>query len=144
MTRRTTVKLTPLRRHLAAVLTLALSCAFVAVMVVAGNLMQESLRSEAAQQFDGADLEITRELTDDDWASEQPLAAPEVAGAEAVWPLLNHYLPLEGEGTSAFLQATMDPPAQSSAEHLLEGVPAAEDTEIVLDENATSTLEVSL
>ena len=144
MTRRTTVKLTPLRRHLAAVLTIALSCAFVAVMVVAGSLMQESLRSQAAQQFDGADLEIERALSDDDWASEQPLAAPEVAGAEAVWPLLNHYLPLEGEGTISFLQATMAPPGQDTAEHLLEGVPAAEDTEIVLDENAASTLEVSL
>ena len=69
MARPSSVKLTPLRRHVAAVLTLALSCAFVAVMLLAGNLVQASLRSEAAQTYDGADLEITQEIDDDAWAS---------------------------------------------------------------------------
>src|SRR5699024_233889 len=64
----TSVKLTPLRRHVAAVLTIALSCAFVAVMLMAGNLVQASLRSQAAQTYDGADLEITQEIDDDAWA----------------------------------------------------------------------------
>src|SRR5690625_6610034 len=86
MARRTVVKLTPLRRHLAAVITIALSCAFVAVMVLAGNLMQASLRSQAAQQFDGADLEVERPLSDEERSAEQPLAAPAVDGAEEIWP----------------------------------------------------------
>src|SRR5690625_5728006 len=94
MARRTVVKLTPLRRHLAAVITIALSCAFVAVMVLAGNLMQASLRSQAAQQFDGADLEVERPLSDEERSAEQPLAAPAADGAEEIWPQVNSFVAL--------------------------------------------------
>lgn len=111
MARRTPVKLTPLRRHFAAVLTIALSCTFVAVMVLAGNLMQSSLRSQAAQQFDGADLQIERPLSDEDWSSEDPLDPPEVPGADAVWPQLMDYIQLDSpDGDGVFLTTAMLPP----------------------------------
>ena len=141
---RTAVKLTPLRRHVAAVITIALSCAFVAVMVLAGNLMQASLRSEATQKYEGADLEITRDLSDADWASETPLPAPEVDGAEAVWPQMNEYLMLSSAASDTFLRAGMLPPADTAAQSLDEGARAADDTEIVLDRNAADTLDVGL
>ena len=142
MARRSSVQLTPLRRHLAAVLTIALSCAFVAVMVLAGNLVQTSLRSQAAQQYDGADLEITRALSEDDWASQQPLPAPEVEGAEAVWPLTTAYLSLASADAEAFVQVSVQAPG--TPPELEEGVPAADGSEIVLDRGAADTLEVGL
>lgn len=142
MARRT--KLTPLRRHLAAVLTIALSCAFVVVMVLAGNLMQASLRSQAAQQYDGADLVIERPLTEEDWAAEQPLAAPEVEGAETVWPQLSRYVELTAAESSTFLSLTRIPPGTTGAEDLREGVPAADSSEIVLDQVAADALGVQL
>ncbi|MDN5599343.1 MAG: ABC transporter permease [Brachybacterium sp.] len=142
MARRSPVKLTPLRRHVAAALTIALSCAFVAVMLLAGNIVQASLRSEAAQQYDGADLEITRELTEDDWASRTPLPAPQVEGADAVWPEPGTHLALGSPEAEAFLQVTMQPPGR--APDLAEGVPAVDGSELVLDRSAADTLEVGL
>lgn len=145
MARRTPVKLTPLRRHLAAVVTIALSCAFVAVMVLAGNLMQASLRSQASQQFEGADLEIVRPLTDDQWMSEQPLEAPQVDGTDAVWPLLNEYLELTAaDGTSTFLSLALLPPGPQEPGSLREGVLPTSSSEIVLDTAAADQLGVGL
>ncbi|ASK64901.1 ABC transporter permease [Brachybacterium avium] len=139
---RLSVKLTPLRRHLAAVLTIALSCAFVAVMLLAGNLVQTSLRSDAAQQYDGADLEITRELTEDEWASHSPLPAPQIEGADAVWPEPSTYLALGSQEAEAFLRVTMQPPGR--APDLVEGAPAADGSEVVLDQSAADSLDVGL
>lgn len=145
MARRTPVKLTPLRRHLAAVVTIALSCAFVAVMVLAGNLMQASLRSQASQQYEGADLEIARTLTDDQWMSETPLEAPQVEGTTAVWPQLRDYLQLtSAESDSAFLSLTLLPPGESGAESLREGVLPTASSEIVLDTAAADQLGAGL
>ncbi|GAA1485810.1 ABC transporter permease [Brachybacterium fresconis] len=146
MARRTPLKLTPLRRHLAAVLTIALSCAFVTIMVLAGNLMQASLASQASQQYDGADLEISRPLTDEQFSSERPLPAPEIDGAEQTWPLLTNYLQLtsEADGGSAFLSAAMLPPSATAEQALTDGeLPSAAD-EVVLDTAAAEALEVSL
>ncbi|HEX7352855.1 FtsX-like permease family protein [Brachybacterium sp.] len=144
MARRSPVKLTPLRRHLAAVITIALSCAFVAVMVLAGNLMQASLSSQAAQQYEGADLEIQRPLTESDWAAEEPLSAPQVQGAEAVWPQVSGYVELTTAEGSAFLSLAMMPPGEAGAAALAEGVPAVDDSEIVLGQDAADTLGVGL
>ena len=137
---RSTVKLTPLRRHLAAVITIALSCAFVAVMVLAGNLMQASLRSQASQIYEGADLAVTRELSDEDWAAEEPLEAPEVEGAEAVWPAPQSYLEASSTSGSGFFEATMLPPGQE--DDLEEGRAAGSESEIVLSRSAADTLDV--
>ncbi|MBB5830957.1 FtsX-like permease family protein [Brachybacterium aquaticum] len=142
--RRTTVKLTPLRRHLAAVVTIALSCAFVTVMVLAGSLVQSSLRSEASRTYAGADLEITRPLTDEDWSSEAPLPAPAVDGAEVVWPLVQQYLPLRAGGSEVFLQAAMLPPGRGGSAPLLDGSPAIDATGVVLDRAASRALSVGV
>ncbi|WP_304502162.1 ABC transporter permease [Brachybacterium sp. FME24] len=139
------MKLTPLRRHLAAVVTIALSCAFVAVMVLAGNLMQASLRSQASQMYDGADLEISRTLSDEDWSSEEPVDTPQVEGADTVWPQLNSYLGLSSaQADSVFLTAAMLPPGDAGQNYLDEGVPAASETEIVLDAGAADALGVGI
>lgn len=134
------IALTPLRRHLAAVLTIALSCAFVAVMVLAGSLVQDSLRSQAAQTYDGADLEITRVLTEDDYASEAPLPAPEVDGAEAVWPVLMTYVEASTGSTSTYVEAVMLP----TGEDLAEGTPAASPSQIVLGRSAADALDLGV
>lgn len=139
---RTSVKLTPLRRHVAAVLTIALSCAFVAVMLLAGNLVQASLRSQAAQTYDGADLEITQEIDDDAWASEEPLAAPQVEGTDAVWPLTSTYLELSSAHGSSFLSASIQPPG--GAPQLVDGTRAETGSEVVLDRAAADALEVGI
>lgn len=139
---RSAVKLTPVRRHLAAVVTIALSCAFVAIMVLAGNLMQASLRSQASQMFEGADLEIQRKLSDEDWASENPLPAPEVEGAEAVWPAPRSYLEASSTRGGGFFEATMLPPGQEDT--LEEGSAAATESEIVLSRSAADALEAGV
>lgn len=145
MARRSPVKLTPLRRHLAAVVTIALSCAFVAVMVLAGNLMQASLRSQASQQYEGADLAIERPLTDAQWSSQTPLDPPTVDGAEDVWPQLMDYVQLDSTtGSSAFLSASMLTPGASGQDDLSEGAVPTSASEVVLDATAADELGVSL
>src|SRR5690625_4755684 len=145
MARRTVVKLTPLRRHLAAVITIALSCAFVAVMVLAGNLMQASLRSQAAQQFDGADLEVERPLSDEERSAEQPLAAPAVDGAEEIWPQVNSFVELSGEDAgSRFFSVAMLPPGEAGTEQLHEGELPTSESEVVLDQATADALQISL
>ena len=145
MARRAPVKLTPLRRHLAAIITIALSCAFVAVMVLAGNLMQASLQSQAAQQFDGADLEIETSLSDEERAAEQPVQAPQVDGAQQVWPLVDSFVQLTGEdGGNHFFGVSMLPPGEAGSELLREGEPPTAESEVVLDQATAEELEVSL
>lgn len=145
MAHRTSVKLTPLRRHLAAVLTIALSCAFVAVMVLAGSLVQTSLSAQASQRYDGADLEIQRPLAEEDWDAQAPLPAPEVEGAEAVWPMLQFYVELRSpQAGSNYLVTMMLPPGDDGAALLSEGTVPRTATEVVLDERAAETLEVGL
>ncbi|WP_422115052.1 FtsX-like permease family protein [Brachybacterium sp. UNK5269] len=145
MTHRTSVKLTPLRRHLAAALTIALSCAFVAVMVLAGSLVQSSLSAQASQRYDGADLEIQRPVAEQDWEAQAPLPAPEVDGADAVWPMLQFYVELQSpRAGSSFLVAMMLPPGDEGAALLSEGTVPTTATEVVLDERAAETLQVDL
>ena len=145
MARPARITLTPIRRHVAAVVTIALSCAFVAVMVIAGNLMQASLRSQAAQGFEGADLEIQRPLTDEQWSAAEPLEAPQVAGTENVWPQLQTYLELSSAGGGAvFVSTAMLPPGQETSTALADGRPSSSASEIVLDEPAAAALEVGL
>src|SRR5699024_4756971 len=145
MARRTVVKLTPLRRHLAAVITIALSCAFVAVMVLAGNLMQTSLRSQAAQQFDGADLEVERPLSDEERSTEQPLAAPAVDGTEEMLPQVILIVELSGQqpGHRNYRQA-MHPPGEAGTEQLRERDLPPADSEVVLVQPTADALQISL
>ena len=144
MARRSTVKLTPMRRHLAAVLTIALSCAFVAIMLLAGNLVQASLRSEAVQQFEGADLQITRELGEEDWDSDEPLAAPEISGAAEVWPQIQYMTEIVSPDGSSFLAVEMLPAGEAGDDMLSAGSAATRADEIVLDENAADVLGVGV
>ncbi|MGY5765966.1 FtsX-like permease family protein [Brachybacterium sp. DNPG3] len=140
---RTVVRLTPLRRHLAAVLTIALSCAFVAVMVLAGSLVQTSIRSQTASAFTGADAVVTTELSDDDWAATTPLPAPEVEGADAVWPLLQTYLEASSASDSTYLSASLLPKGAEGTD-IVEGALPAADDEVLLDETAADLLGVGV
>lgn len=145
MARPARLTLTPLRRHVAALVTIGLSCAFVAVMIIAGNLMQASLRSQAGQDLEGADLEIQRQLSDEQWDATGPLEAPQVDGTESVWPQLQNYLELGSASRGAvFVSTAMLPPGQDATTLLSEGVPASSPTEIVLDAPAADSLEVGL
>lgn len=141
--RRVPIRLTPMRRHLAAILTVALSCAFVAVMVLAGNLVQESLRASTAQTYSGADLVVEQEIPDDAWESTTPLPAPEVAGTEDVWPLTQGFAQLTSSAVAdgPYLQVVLTPPGEDALE---EGSPAADDSQVVLDRTAADALEVGV
>ena len=142
--RRVPIRLTPLRRHLAAIITIALSCAFVAVMVLAGNLVQASMRSSAAQQYAGADLVVDAPLSEDAWASEKPVDPPAVQGADAVWPLSQSYVQLDSTDApnGPYLQVALPSPGQ--AEDLEAGSPASSADEVVLDRTAADALHVEV
>lgn len=141
---RRSVKLTPLRRHLAAVITIALSCAFVAVMVLAGNLMSAAMSSQVSQQYQGADLQISRVLGEDDLSAQEPLPPPEVDGAQDVWPMVSTMVNLRSQDAprGTFLLASLTPPGFDAAD-LAEGRPAQDGHEIVVDELAAEALGVS-
>lgn len=144
---RVRVRLTPMRRHVAAVITIAVSAGFVAIMLLAGNLVQDSLRSQAAQQLVGADVQIDAPLPDDvDWGSQQKIDAPEVPGARAVWPQVGDYVALSSPAVpgASFMAVSMLPPGSSAADMLDQGAMPAADDEIVLDPAAADQLEVGV
>lgn len=143
------ITLTPLRRHVAAAVTIALSCAFVVVMILAGTLVQESLRAQATQSLDGADLYITRTVTDAQYESDEPLPAPEVEGTEQVWPLLHQYIELSPAASSAasdseFLSAAYLPPNGTAEDSLTAGELPTTADELVLDKGAATALDVTV
>ena len=139
---RATVRLTPLRRHLAAIITIAMSCGFVAVMVLAGGLIEASLRAQAAQRFEGADLVVTQELSGADLGSEQPLPAPAVDGTTEVWPLVEDFTMLRSTDHEAFTSLALSPPG--TVPQLEQGRTATRAQEVVLDRALADALHVGV
>jgi putative ABC transport system permease protein len=133
------IRLTPPRRHLAALITIALSSGFVAIMLIAANLMTASLSAGVEEEYTGADLVVGAE--DEDAGPE-----PVVPGAAAVWPRSSGFLDLRSgsSSASAFVQARMDPPSSVRSLDLAEGRDATSADEIVLDESAAESLHVSV
>lgn len=142
MARTTPIRLTPLRRHLAAVITIALSCAFVAVMVVAGNLLTQALSSQATQTYAGTDLVITTGIDEEDLAAGQPLPAPEVAGATDVRPQIQGFVAMSGPDGDREL--FLDAVALAEDPTLVEGTLPSSADEVVLDATAAEQLDAAV
>lgn len=149
MSRPVRPRLTPVRRHVAAVITIALSTAFVAVLVLAGNLMTSSLEASTAAQFRGADLVIdTSEVPpppDADGALPTP-SAPRIAQARSVWPVTSGYTELQaadGQAPPRFLELRALPPQDVAPAPLREGREATGAHEIALSAEAAEALQVA-
>lgn len=140
------LRLTPRRRHLAAIVTIALSTAFVAVMVLAGNLLQGSLAAGIDDDLRGADLVVTGPEPASSPLPPEPVARPDVPGATAVWPRIDAYAQVRAPGLAApaFVRLTMDPPPVVAPTPLQEGREAEAGDEVVTDPDAASALAVGI
>lgn len=132
------VRLTPVRRHVAAIIAIALSTAFVAVMVLAGSLVTASLRASAEQTYAGVDLVATTE--------EYGASAPDIPGARDVTPVLTSYAQVTGpdHGRTAFVQLTSQLPTAVQPLDLSSGRAASSADEVVLDDSTARTLHASV
>lgn len=128
------IRLTPTRRHVAAIITIALSTAFVAVMVIGGALLSTALNGSTDAQLRGADLEIRQD--------EPTGNPPGIDGVRAIWPADPTYLPVGEHGD--FLQFDPLPPASVAPTPLAEGRPAEAADEIVLEKGAAQQLDVGV
>lgn len=140
------LRLTPRRRHLAAVITIALSTAFVAVMVLAGNLLSASLTAGVDEQLRGADLMVSGPRAGGPDAPSQPIARPDVPGAVAVWPQVQSYgqVRTPDRTTPAFVQIVLDPPAPAESTELVSGRMPAAPGEVLLDPDTAETLKAAV
>lgn len=129
-----TVRLTPLRRHLAAILTIALSTGFVAVMIVAGGLMTQSVSADVSASLRGAQLVAT---SHDPEAFESP---PAVQGSTASWPLMQNMTQLRAGDAETWVSISSLPPEDASPTPLVSGRHARADGELVIDEDAAQAL----
>ncbi|PWH05173.1 ABC transporter permease [Brachybacterium endophyticum] len=139
------IRLTPPRRHLAALITVAISSGFLAVMIIAANLLTTSLSAGVTQAYQGADLVVAPEDAGENPDADASAAAPDAPGVKASWPRTDGYLQLQAPGSSAavFLQEQADPPASVQTLDLTSGRDAAKADEVVLDEAAADHLGVS-
>jgi putative ABC transport system permease protein len=130
------LRLTPRRRHLAAIITIALSTAFLAVMVLAGSVMTTVLTGGTQDRYAGADLVVS--------GADK---APEVHGAQAVWRAsTNSFLELTSDDgdTSAIADVTTDPPDEVQKTKLEKGEAASSADEVVIDAGLAQTLGVDV
>ncbi len=128
------VRLTPTRRHVAAIIAIALSTAFVTVMVLAGSLVTASLRASAEQTYAGVDLVASTE--------EYGAQAPDIPGARDVTPVLTSYAQVTGPDPArpAFVQITGELPASVQPLDLASGRAASAADEVVLDDSTARSL----
>jgi putative ABC transport system permease protein len=117
------------------VVTVALSSAFVAVMLLGGSLVTTAMQAGAADTYAGADLVLTPE--------DPEAAAPETPdGASAVWPLLGDYTQLtSADGKhEVFASLRFDPPDGAEQPDLVDGSPATTAADVVVDQQTADTL----
>lgn len=128
------IRLTPRRRHLAAIITIAVSSAFVAVMVLAGNLISATVGANSAQTYQGVDLvAVPQEL---------PASSVTVPGASETWPAATTYAMLtSADGTEKLTTVHFDP--RPGAVPLGSGNAATTPDEIVLADATARQLGVS-
>ncbi|MGP9693840.1 FtsX-like permease family protein [Brachybacterium sp. AOP25-B2-12] len=130
------VRLTPRRRHLAAIITIAVSTAFVTVMVLAGNLITQVIGAGSQSTYRGVDLVATPL----DPTSGTPVT---IEGAEDVWPAATTYAYFENAaGTRTFAEITQDPPHRAVA--LSAGRAASGPDEVVLGGSTAEALDVKV
>lgn len=131
------IRLTPMRRHLAAILTIALSTAFVAVMMLGGELLQQSFNASSAAALRGADVVATQQ----DGAPRT--SAPEIPQASDAWPNITTYADIRAGHERAFAEATMLPPARAVETPLVSGRSAARAGEIVIEQRLADALGIA-
>lgn len=131
------IRLTPLRRHLAALLTITLSTAFVAVALLGGALMQQSTGETATSMLRGADLVATPAA-----GTEPGAPAPDLPGTTARWPQLQSMVPLEsGDGTT-WAKATVAPPSSVQPLQLSAGREPTARNEVVISQRLAENLHL--
>ncbi|APX33071.1 hypothetical protein BH708_10510 [Brachybacterium sp. P6-10-X1] len=133
-----TLRLTPLRRHLAAVLTILLSTSFVAAMVLGATLLRESAAADADTRLLGTDLVATSTSDGED-------GTPRIEGAQEIWPVLDAtFVPVsDGEGSGARSTQVYTPPPSEVAElPLLHGRSAQDADEIVIEQGTARLFDV--
>ena len=137
---RARIRLTPMRRHLAAIVTLALSTGFVAVMVLAGGMMTSTIRATWEDKYAGISL-----VADDlrSGAGSTPSAPPEVPGARAVWHEETTGTRVSTtSGKRSLLVFERVPPTNVRAPQLASGRAATAKDEVVLSSSAARQLGV--
>jgi putative ABC transport system permease protein len=133
------LRLTPRRRHLAAIVTIALSTAFLAVMILAGSVLSTLLTGGIQDRYAGADVVVTG--TD---------SAPKVPGATAVWRSSSDSAlelsadPDDASAPTAFVGTQTDPPEDVRPSELEKGHAATSEHEIVIDAAIAQTLNVDV
>lgn len=147
------IRLTPPRRHLAALITVALASGFVAIMFIAANLMTTSLSAGVEQRYAGADVVIGQEDESADPVGADASAddasgmqKPEVPGAKAVWQQVAGYIELDAADShrTAFLELQSDPPSSVRTLDLVAGHDATSAREVVLEASAADSLGVGV
>ncbi len=138
------IKLTPLRRHLAAIITIALSTAFVAVMFAAGTVMQDSVTGGSEAKRLGADLVVTPVGSDN--SPEEGVHPPEILQAAYMWPDIGHTVgELRGkDGLATTVFPVVIPPKEVAPTRLIEGRHAQADGEVVVDQSVADVLRVGV
>lgn len=138
------IRLTPRRRHLAAIITIALSTAFVAVMVLAGGLLRSSMSADIDDRMRGADLVAAAPAGDE--SGPAGTLAPQIPGAVAVWPQGDLYATARSAALDApaFITLSVDPPAAAGGTPIAEGRDARAGNEIVIDPTAADRLRVGV
>lgn len=132
-----TVRLTPMRRHIAAIITIALSTGFIAVMLLGGALLQQSVTADSAASLRGADLVAT--VSDDSPRT----TAPTIDGATSSWPYVDSYVTVTAGDARATGEATMLPPAAAIDTPLVSGRDARTAREIVIEQRLADALHVN-
>lgn len=132
------IRLTPLRRHLAAIITVSLSVAFVAVAILAGQIMVQALGSDAAARYRGVDLVASTSSPD-----AQP---PHIPEARAIWPAASGYGQTERpDGTAGpFVEYRLAPPADVLPLDIARGHAATGPGEVVLEDSAARALHADV
>ena len=150
MSRPARPRITPVRRHVAAIVTIALSTAFVAVLVLAGNLMTSSLDQSAESTYRGADLVIDTGgapgVENADGSVSAP-PAPALRDVAAMWPVASYYTQLRSAapgGTPRFVELRTLPPQEAVPTAIGEGREAVGDHEITLAPETAEALGVGV
>lgn len=133
-----------MRRHISAIVSVALTTAFVAAMVLGVTLLRESAAGDAETQLLGADLVATADGPKKTGESTEP---PKIEGAETVWPILDSaFISVRAEdGTRVrSLRVYTPPPADVAETPLVAGRMAQDADELVVEQTAADQLGVEV
>ncbi|WP_058233796.1 FtsX-like permease family protein [Devriesea agamarum] len=128
------IRLTPWRRHLAALITIGLSTAFLSIAVLTGTLIQSSLDLSVRSTVAHSDVVV----------NEAPHGLPTVDGVRASWPWINSVVQVHVGGKSVLARTTIDPPDSVSSLTYQSGGPARNANDIVVDTETAKALNLTV